>query len=101
MVKISKRKTKKISTASPLGLDPHDPDDKAFIQFKDFIVALHTVMIRKEISKNELARRMKISRQAVYDKFSGRNLTMDWIQRACRALGVELQIRFVDKKKAA
>ena len=81
-------------------MDDRDLADQAFLAFQDFIVGLEVIMVKKEISKNELARRMKISRQAVYDKFAGRNLTMDWIKRACTAVHVDLQIRFTEKKAA-
>lgn len=100
MDKLFKTK-KRISIPELLGVDPNDPDVKNFIAFKDFIVGLTRAMIERHISKNELARRLKVSRQAVYDKFTGRNLTMKWIQRACNAIGVELHVAFVDKKKAA
>lgn len=94
------KKTKRIKVSDLLGLDPKDKDDQAFLALKDFIIGLEAVMVKKQISKNELARRMKISRQAVYDKFAGRNLTMDWIMRACNALQVDLQIRFIEKHAA-
>lgn len=100
MDKISKAK-KRISVTELLGLDPNNPDDQNYLAFKDFMVGLTRAMIERNISKNELARRLKVSRQAVYDKFTGRNLTMKWIQRACDAIGVELRVAFVDKKKAA
>ena len=95
MGNLLKKYKRKISVSEALGLAPHDPDDQAFLAFKDFIVGLEAYMIKNAISKNELARKMKISRQAVYDKFRGRNLTRDWISRACDAVGVSLQIRFV------
>lgn len=100
MEKIFKGK-RKISVSEFLGLDPKDPDDCNFLLFKDLLVGLNQIMLEKEISVNELARRMKISRQAVYEKFSGKNTSMEWIQRACQALGVDIQVTFVEKKKAA
>lgn len=98
MGNILKKAKGRITPAEALGLNPDDPEDQAFLAFKDFIVGLEVFMIQHHISKNELARKMKISRQAVYDKFRGRNLTRDWITRACNAVGVTLQIRFVPTK---
>lgn len=92
---------RKISVAEALGLDLNDPDDRNWLRFRDFLVGLSTVMAEKNVSMKELARRMKISRQAVYEKFSGKNTSMAWIERACDALGVEIHITYVDKKKAA
>ncbi|MDO8518664.1 MAG: helix-turn-helix transcriptional regulator [Deltaproteobacteria bacterium] len=92
---------RKISVAEALGLDPNDPDDRNWLQFRHLLAGLTRVMAEKGVSMKELARRMKISRQAVYEKFSGKNTSMAWIQRACDALGVEIQITYVDKKKAA
>jgi DNA-binding Xre family transcriptional regulator len=93
--------SRKIPVAEALGLNLNDPDDRNWLQFRDLLVGLLRVMIEKGISKNELARRMKISRQAVYEKFSGKNTSMEWIQRACEALRVEIRVSYVDKKKAA
>lgn len=92
---------KKISVAELLGLDLSDPDDRNWLEFRHLLGGLFKVMVEKGISKNELARRMRISRQAVYEKFSGKNTSMEWIQRACKALGVEIRVAYVDKKKAA
>lgn len=100
MGKFLKKAKKTISVADALGLDPSDKEDQAYLQFHEFITGLEVVMVRNNISKGELARRLKVSRQAVYDKFSGRNLTMNWIKRACDAVHVNLQIRFVEKKAA-
>lgn len=95
------KENRKITVSELLGLDPNEPDDGNWLQFKDLLVGLLRVMLVKGISKNELARRMKISRQAVSEKFSGKNTSMDWIHRACDALGVDIRIAYVDKKKAA
>ncbi len=100
MEKIFKGK-RKITVTELLGLDPNDPEDRNFLKFQDLLGGLFRVMTEKKINKNELARRMNISRQAVYEKFTGKNTSMEWIQRACDALGVELRITFIDKKKAA
>ena len=100
MEKIFKGK-RTISISKLLGLDPNDPDDRNFLLFKDLLVGLNLAMVNKKISMNELARRMKISRQAVYEKFSGKNTSMEWIQRACRAIGVDIRVTFIEKKKAA
>lgn len=101
MAKIPK-KYRTVSTSKLLGLDPiSDRDDVHFLLFKDFLVGLNQVMVEKGVSMNELAQRMNISRQAIYEKFSGKNTSMVWIQRACQALGVEAHIFFTEKKKAA
>lgn len=100
MEKLFKNK-KRISVSDFLGLDEHDPDDQNFLKFQHYLGGLFGVMIKKKISQAQLAKRMGISRQAVSDKFSGKNTSIEWIQRACDALGVELRITFVDKKKAA
>lgn len=90
-----------ISLSELLGLDSNDPEDRNFLLFKDLLVGLNRVMVEKSVSMSELARRMKISRQAVYEKFSGKNTSMEWIQRACTALGVNIHVTFTEKKKAA
>jgi DNA-binding Xre family transcriptional regulator len=53
-------------------------------------------MVEKGIRMNELDRRMKISRQAVHEKFSGKNTSIKWIQRACLALGVEIRVAYIN-----
>lgn len=100
MERVFKNK-RKITISEALGLDPNDPDDQNFLLFNDILTGLRKAMIDKEISMNELARRMQISRQAVYEKFSGKNTSMEWIQRACTALGVNIHVTFTEKKKAA
>lgn len=100
MEKIHKRK-RSIPVAAALGLDANDPEDRAWVQFRDLLVGLLKVMVKKGITKNELARRMHISRQAVYEKFLGKNTSMQWIQKACKAIGVEIRIVYVDRKRAA
>lgn len=101
MAKVSK-KHRTISIAKLLGLEPtSDREDVNFLLFKDFLVGLNQVMMEKGVGMTELARRMNISRQAVYEKFSGKNTSMVWIQRACQALGVEAHIFFTEKRKAA
>jgi DNA-binding Xre family transcriptional regulator len=94
MEKVSR---KKISISKLLGLSSKDAADQKFLSFKDLLAGLHEVMVEKGISMNELARRMKISRQAVYQKFSGKNTSMEWIQRACIALGVEIKVAYLDQ----
>jgi len=96
MAKLPK-KPKMISVSKLLELDPKSKTDQSFLQFQDVILGIQNIMVQENISKNELARRMGISRQAVYDKFAGRNMTMKWIERACDALGVEMRIAFVAK----
>ena len=100
MEKLFKNK-RKISVSELLGLDENDPDDLNYLRFQDLLVGLLGVMIRKRITRSQLAKRMGISRQAVAEKFSGKNTSMEWIQRACKALGVEIRITYIDKKKAA
>jgi DNA-binding Xre family transcriptional regulator len=100
MAALPKRK-KKMSVSKLLGLNDSNPADQNFLAFQDILIGIHSVMIQKGISKNELARRLKVSRQAIYDKFTGRNLTMKWILKACNALGVTIRVSIVDKKKAA
>ncbi len=97
MEKISKE-PRKISVVDLLGLDANDPEDQNFIRFKDILVGLGAVMTEKGVSMNELARRMNISRQAVYEKFSGKNTSMKWILRACDALKVDICVAFVDRE---
>lgn len=82
-------------------LDPNDSVDRAYVEFDDIMTAFHVSMLQKKISMSELARRLKISRQAVYDKFTGRNLTIGWIKKACKAIGVTLIFKFIESKKAA
>lgn len=100
MVKVFSTK-RKITVDTLLGLDPDDVRVKNWLAFRDLIVGLQKAMIEKKISKNELARRLGVSRQAIYDKFSGRNVSMKWIQKACDALGVTIRFAIVDKKRAA
>lgn len=100
MEKIFKGK-RKITVSELLGLDPKDRDDQNFLRFRDLLVGLFRVMVEKGVTKNELAHRMRISRQAVYEKFTGKNTSMEWIQRACDALGVEIRVVYIDKKRAA
>lgn len=98
MEKIFAKRT--ITISELLGLDENDKDDRNYLLFFDTLVALDGAMIKKDISKNELARRLGVSRQAIYDKFSGRNVTMGWVKKACDAIGVELRFLIIDKEKA-
>lgn len=96
MAKVSKKQ--KIGASKLLGLDTRVLADRNFLSFNNLLVGLREIMVEKGISMNELARRMKISRQAVYEKFSGKNTSMEWIRRACLALGVEIHLKYVDLK---
>lgn len=102
MEKLFKNK-REIGVSELLGLDQNDSDDQNFLRFQDLLGGLLAIMIRKKISQGQLAKRMKISRQAVSEKFSGRNTSMEWIQRACDVLGIEIKVTYMDKdrKKAA
>lgn len=97
MGKVQKR-NQKIKIIDLLGLDSNDLDDQSFLAFYDLLAGLQATLIRKGISKNELAGRLKVSRQAIYDKFSGRNVTLGWIQKACDAIGVLIRVAIIDKK---
>lgn len=94
------KRVRRVSVTEALGLDLNNLEDRNWLQFRDLLIGLLRTMAEKGISKNELARRMKISRQAVYEKFSGKNTSMDWIQRACNALGIEIRVTYLDKKVA-
>lgn len=92
---------RKITVSEFLGLDEKDPEDQNFLRFQYYLGDLLRIMIKKGITQSQLAKRMGISRQAIADKFSGRNTSIAWIDRACKALGLEIKIQFLDKKKAA
>lgn len=95
------KNVKKISLKKILDLDENDPDDQNYLIYHEVILNLEALLIRKGMKKSELARRMGISKQAVYEKFGGKNTSLEWIQRACDAIGVQMKVTFVDKKKAA
>lgn len=100
MEKLSQR-VRKISTAKVLGLDPKDPADGNFLRYEKLLLDLRKIMRRRGVSGNKLAKMMGVSRQAVYDRFAGRNTTLEWIARAAEALGVGLEIGFVEHRKVA
>lgn len=72
-------------------------NDSTFLLIEDILVGLLRVMVRKKVSKAELAKRMGISRQAVSEKFGGLNTSIVWIHKACDALDVKMNVSFVDK----
>lgn len=88
---------KKISTADLLGLDLKNPSDRNYLRYERLLLELHKIMLRRGISGNQLAKRMGVSRQAIYDRFAGHNTTLEWIVRAAEALGVSMQVTFSDK----
>lgn len=100
MEKLFKNK-RRIDVSDFLGLDRRDPEDRNFMWFQHHLGGLLRAMLKKGVSQNQLAKRMGISRQAVSDKFSGKNTSIEWIERACQALGLEMRISFIERKKAA
>lgn len=95
------KNVKKISLIKLLEIDVNDPDDLRYLLLHDVLIGLLRAMYEKDVSKNKLAKLMKISKQAVYEKFGGKNTSLEWIQRACDAIGVQMKVTFVNKKKAA
>jgi len=77
-----------------LGLDARCSDDKDYLLLRETLLDLRKIMIKKNISKSELARRLGVSRQAVYEKFTGKNTTLEWIQKVSASLGVRVKISF-------
>lgn len=63
--------------------------------------ALRQIMKKKRISLSQLAIRLGISRQAVSEAFCGRNITIQWLERVCRVLDVELRFFFSEEMRGA
>ena len=80
------KRTRKISTAKALGLDTKDPSDKNYLRYESLLLGLRKIMRRRGVSGNKLAKMMGISRQAIYDRFAGRNTTLEWISRVAEVL---------------
>ena len=81
-----------ISLAKFLEYDLKNPDDVMEFQKFKLLYRLHEFMLKQDISKAELARKLNISRQAVTNKFLGETLTIDWIVRAFAALGIKINL---------
>lgn len=76
-----------------LDFDLSNPDEAAQYQKYQLLQLLHEQMIKKDISKSELARRMGVTRQAVTNKFLGEALSLDWLMRAFSALGLVVDFK--------
>ena len=90
------KRTRKISTAKALGLDTKDPSDKNYLRYENLLLGLRKIMRRRGVSGNKLAKMMGISRQAIYDRFAGRNTTLEWISRVAEVLGISLKVSFIE-----
>lgn len=93
MERVSQRK--KISTAKALGLDLEKAEDRAFLRYEKLLLGLRTEMRRQGMSGNQLAKRMGVTRQAIYDRFAGKNTSLEWISRVSECLGMQLKITLV------
>lgn len=82
-----------------LGYDLKNPSD--FLDYQKFCLKhkLHTHMLKKHISKAELARRLGVSRQAVANKFYHETPSFDWLAKAFMACHLRLDFK-VTKPKA-
>lgn len=87
------RHLKKISLDKFLGFDKRNPEDAVQFHKYKLLYQLNEFMLKHDITKVELAKRLGISRQAVTNKFLGETLSLDWIVRAFAALGVGLIMR--------
>ncbi len=94
MEKLPKR-ARKISTAEALGLDPRNPSDRFYIRYESLLLDLRKIMRKRGISGNQLAKLMGVSRQAIYDRFAGKNTTLEWISRVSEILGLQLKVKIV------
>lgn len=90
------KRAHKISTAKALGLDLRNPADKNYLRYENLLLELRKIMRRRGVSGNKLAKMMGVTRQAVYDRFAGRNTTLEWIARVAETLGVRLKVIFVE-----
>ena len=95
MEKLPKR-TRKISTAKALGLDFKDPSDRNYLRYENLLLGLRKIMRRRGVNGNKLAKMMGVSRQAIYDRFAGRNTTLEWVSRVAEVLGISLKVSFID-----
>lgn len=90
------KRTRKISTAEALGLDRQDSSDRAFLRYERLLLSLRKIMRRQGTSVNLLAEKLGVTRQAIYDRFSGRNTSLEWIVRVAEALGVDIKVTLVE-----
>ena len=95
MERLSKR-ARKITTAEALGLDPQNATDRNYLRYEGLLLDLRKIMRKRGITGNQLAKLMGVTRQAIYDRFSGRNTTLEWICRVAETLGLQLKIKIVE-----
>ena len=50
-------------------------------------------MMKRGVSGNRLAQLMGVSRQAIYDRFSGKNTSLEWIIKVAELLGMKVLIQ--------
>lgn len=86
-------KAKKIALDEFLEFDSRKPEDAVAFHKHKLLYQLNEFMLKHDVSKAELAKRLGISRQAVTNKFLGETLSLDWIVRAFAALGVGIEMR--------
>ncbi len=92
---VSQKRTHKISTAEALGLDPRDPSDRFYLRYENLLLDLRKIMRKRGISGDQLAKLMGVSRQEVYDRFSGKGTTLEWICWVSEALGLQFKVKIV------
>lgn len=93
--------TNPISLAKFLEYDLKNPDDAMEFQKIKLLYQLHEFMLKQNVSKAELARKLKISRQAVTNKFLGETLTIDWLIRSFAALGIKINLSMPENRHDA
>lgn len=95
------KKRKKIPLNQFLGVEKQDPLLEGYLSWRSTLDQVRRLMIKKGVTKAELARKMGVSRQAIHDRFIGKNTTFEWIERMCDALGLAVYFTVIEKKKAA
>ncbi|QQR80855.1 MAG: helix-turn-helix transcriptional regulator [Deltaproteobacteria bacterium] len=95
------KKRKKIPLNQLLGVEEGDKLLEGYLSWRDTLDQVRRVMIKKGVTKAELARKMGVSRQAIHDRFIGKNTTFEWIERMCDALGLVVRFTVMEKRKAA
>lgn len=95
-------KAKVIPLEELYDLDLSSPNDRLeYVKIKLF-QQINAFMVKNNINKSELAKRMGKTRQEITNRFSGNSLTIEFLMKVACALGLEVDVTsYVAKKTIA
>ena len=61
---------------------------------QEILLELQSIMLKKRISKKDLADKLNITPSALSSRFNQKNISIDTLLELCKAIGVNMNISF-------